>query len=132
MEFLHTSFAKSQLTRFLKSQHKEDLLQQAISGLNKHLEDLELPLFGAPNDKISSCFEKKLLENKLMNVLSKTEKYSHIIRTAYPQERRAAAKERNQIKHRLKTILDKSSSSVVVDYDKILDYQLCPECSPRT
>ncbi|MEI8008871.1 MAG: hypothetical protein WCI00_05830 [bacterium] len=37
MEFLHTSGAKNNMTKFLKAQQKEQLIVQAVYELNKHL-----------------------------------------------------------------------------------------------
>lgn len=40
LEFLHTSGAKNNLTKFLKMQQKDQLIAQAVDELNKHLKAL--------------------------------------------------------------------------------------------
>ncbi|MEI6119100.1 MAG: hypothetical protein WCP92_08055 [bacterium] len=39
MEFLHTSGAKNNITKFLKSEQREQLITQALHELNKHLKN---------------------------------------------------------------------------------------------
>jgi hypothetical protein len=40
LEFLHTAGAKNNLTKFLKTQQKDQLMSQALDELNKHLKAL--------------------------------------------------------------------------------------------
>ena len=133
LDFLHTSFAKSQLSKFLKTKQKEDLINESVKWLNKTLQEIWLPLYLSDWDKISKFYKEVDIECKLLNVLNKTEKYSSIIKNVYPNEWS------NYIKIVWKNIESKNAKKntkitipiVVVDYDKIINYQLCPECDPK-
>lgn len=71
LEFLHTSGAKSNITKFLKMQQKDHLVAQATQELNKRLKNFWLPLLHASTDLISKKLSKDEIEKKLLAVLDK-------------------------------------------------------------
>ncbi|MDD3663459.1 MAG: hypothetical protein PHT84_06440 [Candidatus Pacebacteria bacterium] len=45
-----------------------------------------MPLFHATGDQISKIYTKEEIEKKLMSTLDKKEKFSHFIKSVYPEE----------------------------------------------
>lgn len=134
LEFLHTSSAKNNLIKFLKTDQREQLISQAIVDLNKHLKMYWLPLFHATGDQISKTYTKEEIEKRLMSILDKQEKFSHFIKSVYPEEINAQ-KESSDIgaklvEQDLKAFKD--DLSVVVDWDELINYYFCHECKPKS
>lgn len=133
LEFLHTSGAKNNMTKFLKGQQKEQLIAQALQELNKHLKLFWLPLFYSSGDQISKKYSKEEIEKKLLAILDKKENYSQLIKSVYPKEV-AIKKEQEYIgpKPAEKDLKDlKESLAVVVDGDTLINYYFCHECKPK-
>ncbi len=133
LEFLHTSGAKNNLIKFLRSEQKDQLLAQAIIELNKHLKLFSLPLFHSTWDQISKKYSKDEIEKKLIAILDKKETYSQLIKSVYPKEI-AAQKEQpyagpKPVEHDLKNL--KENLAVVVDGDMLINYYFCHECKPK-
>jgi len=128
LEFLHTSGAKNNMTKFLKSQQKEQLIVQAIYELNKHLKTFWLPLFHSSTDQISKKYSKDEIEKRLLAILDKKDNYSQFIKSVYPKEITAQTKQPSVI---TKPVGDfKETLSVVVDWDVLINYYFCHECKP--
>jgi len=131
LEFLHTSGAKNNLTKFLKSQQKEQLIAQALHELNKHLKIFWLPLFYSSADHISKKYSKEEIEKKLLSILDKKETYSHLIKSVYPKEV-AAQKEQFVTRPFEKQVKDSPDTlAVIVDGDTLINYYFCHECKPK-
>ncbi len=133
LEFLHTSWAKNNITKFLKMQQKDQLVAQAIQELNKRLKTFSLPLLYASTDLISKKYNKDEIEKKLLIVLDKKETYLHFIKEFYPQEV-AQATERAYVwpkiaEKELHSL--KENFAVVVDGDALFNYSFCQECMPK-
>lgn len=132
IDFLHTPSGRVKLTRFLKTTQKIDLIKFAIDGLNKHLKEFWLPLFEAKDDKISKLDD---IERKLLDVLDKKWSYSQIIRTAYPKQwstHTIASQKQEEIRATPLLPVGITMANIIVDNDKLINYQLCPECRPHT
>ena len=133
LEFLSTSGAKNNLTKFLRSQQKEQLVGQAIHELNKHLKMFWLPLFYSSSDQISKKYSKEEIEKKLLAILDKKENYSQLIKSVYPKEFIAKTQQAHPLpKSTEQDIQDaKEILAVVVDGDTLINYYYCPECKPK-
>lgn len=133
LEFLHTSGAKNNMTKFLKGQQKEQLVAQSLQQLNKHLKSFWLPLVHSSADQITKHYSKDEIEKKLLAILDKKENYSQFIKSVYPKE---VAAQKPQIstgvKHTEKHLNQlKESLAVVVDGDTLINYYFCHECQPK-
>lgn len=133
LEFLHTSGAKNNMTKFLKGQQKEQLVAQSLQQLNKHLKSFWLPLVHSSADQITKHYSKDEIEKKLLAILDKKENYSQFIKSVYPKE---VAAQKPQIstgvKHAEKHLNQlKESLAVVVDGDTLINYYFCHECQPK-
>jgi len=134
LEFLHTSGAKNNMTKFLKGQQKEQLIAQAVYDLNKHLKILWLPLFFSSADQINKKYSKDEIERKLLAILDKKENYSQLIKSVYPKE--VAAQQKQNYPEPKLTEKDLNDSrdtvAVVVDGDILINYYFCHECKPKS
>ncbi len=133
LEFLHTSGAKNNMTKFLKAQQKEQLIVQAVYELNKHLKVFWLPLMYSSSDHISKKYSKDEIEKKLLAILDKKDNYSQLIKSVYPKEVTAQNKQIDTTsKPPEKDPNDvKETLAVIVDGDTLINYYFCPECKPK-
>ncbi len=127
LEFLHTSTAKNNLIKFLRSQQKEQLLAQAIQELNAHLKSWWLPLFRSTGDQISKKLTKEEIERRLIGILDKKETYMQFIKSVYPKD--LFVKSDTNFDYKPHPSLP-SLPTVIVDNDELVNYYLCPECKP--
>jgi GTP diphosphokinase / guanosine-3',5'-bis(diphosphate) 3'-diphosphatase len=132
-DFLHTSWAKNSLTKFLKTEQKDQLIIQSLHELNKHLKLFNLPLFHSVGDQISKKFSKDEIEKKLLAIFDKKETYSQLIKSVYPKEfaaqkiqkgpwLKSVEKDPHTLSHHL---------AVIVDGDALINYYFCYECKPQ-
>lgn len=132
INYLHTPSAKAKLNRFLKEKEKNLRIQTAKSILNKYLEQYGLPLLETSQDIISKTLSKEDLENYLLKLLDKQISYTKFIKQFY---RDLNINEDIDLNENNKTQLDELKievkSNIVIDHDKNLEYQLCPECNPK-
>lgn len=133
LEFLHTSGAKNNMTKFLKGQQKEQLIAQVLQELNHHLKMFWLPLFSSSADLISKKYSKDEIEKRLLAILDKKENYSQFIKSVYPKEVAAHQPQMHTgpklAEKDLKEL--KATLAVVVDGDTLINYYFCPECQPK-
>lgn len=132
LEFLTTVNAKSVLNRFLKTQQKDEILKKHTDELNVFLEKYNLPKYEWSNDKISKTYTKAEFEKKMVEVLDKKLTYSQLIKAVYPKERDSINKTTNAGSYQQSPAPKEvsSSSKVLVDWDRLFNYTLCPECNP--
>jgi len=128
LEFIHTSWARANLNKFLKNQEKEETLRLSIINLNKNLKNLWLPLFHLGSDKFSKIYKNEEIENRLINIANRKETYWELIKSIYPDEWNRI---KNQQKNNQKKIKEISQQSVIVDGNKLINFELCPECNPQ-
>lgn len=136
LEFLHTPSAKAQLNKYLRQTNKEEVILKWIQGLNQKLEQYNLPKYKAEWDKIKTTRSEKEIEHKFFEIVDKKTNYSQIIKSIYPKER----KEKNQIQVETKKVKQlkqqnnktiELDNQIIVDLDKHINYNLCPECNPK-
>lgn len=133
LEFLHTSGAKNNITKFIKSEQREQLIAQALHEFNHHLKNFWLPLFCSSGDQISKKYSKDEIEKRLLSILDKKETYSHLIKSVYPKEV-AAQQEQEYLgpKPAEKDLKNSQDTlAVVVDGDTLINYYFCHECKPK-
>lgn len=133
LEFLHTSGARNNLTKYLKNEQKDQLITQALHELNKHLKLFWLPLFHSTGDQISKKYSKEEMEKKMFAILDKKETYGQLIKSVYPKEF-AAQKvvEYSGPRPVEKDLKDfKETLAVIVDGDELINYYFCHECKPH-
>lgn len=130
LEFLHTSWAKNNLLKFIKTQQKDELIKKAIIELNSNLKDMKLPLFNTEWDKIHTFFAQDDLEKRLLSILDKKETYKQLIKLVYPKER----KDYHAVTNSPKLNVPKKDITwnVIVDWEKLINYSLCNECGPKS
>ena len=138
VEFLRTPSAKNQLLKYLKTVEREVRLEEAIDRLNDYLKDLWLPTFRSDKDKIQKLWEPLEVEKRILMVLDKQDTYGNIVRDAYPDllknvVEKTVLEDSDEFERGLKDeiVAPVSSSSVVVDDDKLLNCVFCPECQPK-
>jgi len=133
LEFLHTSGAKNNLTKFLKSEQRDQLIIQSLQELNKQLKLFWLPLLYSSSDQVSKKYSKDEIERKLLAILDKKETYSQLIKSVYPKE--VAAKKSQKyigpkpVEQDIKNL--KETLAVIVDGDALINYYFCHECKPK-
>jgi (p)ppGpp synthase/HD superfamily hydrolase len=76
LDFIHTSGAKNNLTKFLKVQQKDDILKQMTSDLNDYLQSLGLATLWSQADLIGKKYTKEEIEKILLSVFDKKENFS--------------------------------------------------------
>ncbi|MCX6822871.1 MAG: RelA/SpoT family protein [candidate division SR1 bacterium] len=129
LEFLHTTGAKANLTKFLKTLQKEDILKHMVDEANVFLKGYGLPILGSSDDKISKIYAKEELEKFLLGLFDKRESLSTLLKKAYPIQWRATRKLVSKTTASPKKSTD--LASVIVDGDQRLNYYFCPECKPQ-
>lgn len=132
LDFLTTTNAKSVLNRFIKNQEKDDLVKKHTDELNILLEKHELPKYDGSGDKLSKMFNKPDFEKKMLEISDKKLTYSQLIKLAYPKERESHNKAINgaAYQHPSASKENQVSWKILVDWDKLSNYSLCPECHP--
>lgn len=126
LDFLHTTGAKANLSKFLKLLQKDEIVQQATNEANSFLKWYGLPAIWSAEDKIGKLYSEDGLEKILMAIFDKRESVSSLLKKAYPVQRRTTRR------LAAKQTIDKPSNipSVIVDADQRLNYHFCPECTP--
>lgn len=127
LEFLRTTQAKTNLSKFLKSQQKTDILSHITGEANAFLQSYQLPVLWSHGDEISKIYSKEDLEKFMMWVFDKKESFSTLLKKAYPAQWRAHRK----LPSKSKSHQVSDSLSVIVDSDQRLNYYFCPECKPQ-
>lgn len=125
IDYLKTPSAKWHLNRHLKLQNKEIILKEIINELNKKLKELWLPVLRAHDDKIAKMLTTEELERKLIEIADKKLSYMKLINSIYPEQKEDSVKKQT-------TKNTPIENEIIIDGNNILNYQLCPECRPRT
>lgn len=128
LEFLHTTWAKANLSKYLKTLQKDDIIKQVMEEANIFLKWYGLPSLWSSDDQISKLYSKEELEKLLISVFDKRESLSHILKKAYPIQWRAT---RRVVSKADTTQQTPDLTSVIVDGDQRLNYYFCPECKPQ-
>jgi (p)ppGpp synthase/HD superfamily hydrolase len=91
-----------------------------------------LPLFSSVEDQISKIYSKDDVEKRLMRILDKKEKFSHFIKSVYPEEVIAQKKVPHSSSSEKKDLQSSENNMVVVvDGDPLINYYFCYECKPK-
>ncbi len=131
LDFLHTSSAKTNLTKFLKYQQKDQLILQASNELNRQLKLFSLPLLSASGNLIKQKYTKAELDKKMLSLLWTKDGPSELIKEFYPKQ---FSSQKNQIQKAIPSSLKQEGeefSSVIVDGDQLLNYFFCHDCKPQ-
>ena len=128
LDFLHTSGARNNLARYLRSQQRDDIIKQMVSDLNIYLQSMHLVSIGAQEDKLTKLHNKEDLERRLLNIFDKKETFSSFVKEAYPLEWKSFHKQSALRKASPKVEI---LNEVIVDGDSLLNYYFCPECKPH-
>lgn len=131
LDFLHTSIAKAHLNKFLKTEQKSELLKQVIHQLNIMLKEYGLPLYESSTDQITKKFTKQELEKKLFDVIDKKLTLSQLIKAVYPKQREELRNSKEKQVVLKKKIMKDVGATIILDGDKIMNYSLCNECTPK-
>ncbi len=127
VSILRTPSAKNRLIKFTKMEQKNESIEKSTENLNNKLKSLSLPTLKSKEDKISNLYSKKKLEDKLLNALDDKWIYNNIIKNTYPDTYKQKI-DKIKIKDKKN---EKKQTNIIIDEDKILNYELCPECSPK-
>lgn len=125
LDYLKTPSAKWHLNRYLKLQNKEIILKEIIGELNKKLKELWLPVLRAHDDKIAKMLTAEELEKKLIEIADRKLSYGKLINSMYPEQK-------DEVIKKSSTKNTAIENEIIIDGNSILNYQLCPECRPRT
>lgn len=126
---VNTPSAKNKILKYVKNEKRDDLVERSTNIINKKLKSLSLPNISSKDDKIHKIFDKKELENKLIDAVEQKWIYNNIIRGAYPEAYQKLINKNNPQKSKEEIIKNKTKN-VIIDEDKLLNYQMCPECRP--
>lgn len=126
---LKTPSAKNRLQRYLKSENMDLLIEQSTKNLNQKLKEYWLPFLNSKDDIISTIYEKKDLQKKLLDALQIKWIYSEIIKSAYPEKYKSIKTQTT--KQRIANVIWSKNRGIIIDDDKLLNYTLCPECNPQ-
>lgn len=130
ISILKTPSAKYKVIKYLKNQQQEELIEKSTSILNKKLKELNLPILNNKDNLINKVYDKKLLNNKLIDALETKWLYNTIIKSAYPKIYQAYIQKINPTKKIDKPKKTKHTN-VIIDDNKLINYYLCPECKPK-
>jgi (p)ppGpp synthase/HD superfamily hydrolase len=83
-DYLYTPTSKSKLTRFLKQQERELYIAKGTDMLNIKLANANLPLLYNDKDLIHKAYTAHAMEHILMQIASKAQSISTLIKEYYP------------------------------------------------
>lgn len=126
LDILYTPSARNKLSKYLKQIEREIYLAQAISILNIKLESYGLPLFGSKWDQISKKYKDDDMNDILFKIYEKQISPTKIIKDTYKD----LTKDISIVADQTEPQLESKVANIIVDIDKVLDYALCPECTP--
>ncbi len=126
---LKTPSAKNKLLKYLKAENMDALIQKSTKILNDKLKEYWLPYLYAKEDNISTLYEKKDLQKKLLDALDIKWIYSELIKSAYPKKYKEIKAQ--STKQKIANIIWNKNRNIIIDDDKLLNYVLCPECNPQ-
>lgn len=131
MDYLHTPSAKAKLNKYIKQAEKEKLIKESINILNSKLKEFELPLLYSKEDKISKKYKWESLENLLTRINDKQINITRFLKEIYGEEFIEQKLLTSKI-HISKDIPKENLTNIIlIDWDKKLEYTLCPECNPK-
>ncbi len=131
-EYLHTPSAKAKLNKYIKQIEKEKILKEGTNILNAKLREFDLSALHGKEDKISKKYKGEELENLLMRIIDKQVNFTRFFKDVYWDEfidQKIKSSRNINTKEPLST--DKTSNTILIDWDKRLEYILCPECKPK-
>lgn len=134
MDALKTSWARNQLSKYLRTFLKEEILKKSIDNLNTRLTDSKLPLFKSEGCQIISLYNtQEELESKLIELLDKWG-YGSFINQVYKTKLKPKPNQEILFKGGIpiKTATEEENRKAVIDGQVGLDYVLCPECKNMT
>jgi len=134
---LNTPSALAKLTKYLRLQEKDGILESVKKSINERLHSFNLPLLGTKDDLILKQFTAEQWEQELFRVHDKQLTPTKLIRLVYPEhidalESKQKKKFAQKQEKKKKDAQIKNESFVLIDVDKELDVQLCKECKPTT
>ena len=130
---LKTPSAKAKVLKYVKTEHHDELVERSMTIFNTKLIKFWLPQLNSKENKITKFYEKKELQNKLIDALENKWIYNEILKTIYPDEYKKHIDKQhpqNIQKPEKTNKLSKKTHTVIIDEDKLLNYYLCPECRP--
>lgn len=136
-KYLHTPTAKTKLTRHVRQQEKELMLDQVLTLIWSRLQTFWLPALWAKWDLLRGQYTDEEREQLLRQVYDKQITPTKLLRTVYQKQiDEIESKDKQKIKLK-KAKKSKNSEEkvtglwwVIIDMDKELEVILCPECKP--
>lgn len=132
--FLHTPSAKTKLNKFIRHLEKEELSSQMEPLINAKLQEFSLPLIGSKEDKLLKAYPGDQRELLLYKLRDKQISITRCIKTVYGEhigDQKLSTTEQKLLQKKEETAyLFTVANTVVVDGDKVLSVQYCPECNP--
>lgn len=138
LNYLHTPSAKTKLNKFLRQQEKNELYNEMKPIINQKLSEYKLPLLGAKDDQITKTHKDTAFEHLLHRIRDKQISVTRLIKETYPHivllhpEKEHPTPEfekQNEFTHA--GISSTLSNAILIDEDKEVTYEVCPECAPQ-
>lgn len=136
LNYLHTPSAKTKLNKFLRQQEKNELINEMKPIINQKLSEFSLPLLGNKDDMISKTYKDAAFEHLLHRIRDKQISVTKLIKDTYPHitllqpEKEHVLQEGERIIAKAKEALA-LTHAVIIDLDKEVTHELCPECAPQ-
>lgn len=138
-KYLHTPSAKTKLNKYLRQIEKDDLNQELTPLINVKLQEYNLPLLGHKEDKILKLFPGDQREQQLYKIRDRQVSITRFIRQVYwadlvpEQQYWPIQKQINSKKKETALVLKKDTDlKIIVDGDKPMEVNFCPECRPQS
>lgn len=127
LDYLHTSTAKSKLTRFIKQKEKDIYIKKGIEILELKLIKFKLPLLSNDKDKIRKFYGDQF-EHTMMQIASKSIAPTTILKEVYNVVLETP-KQHKQIDVVSQTLSGRPH--VIIDDSNLFEYELCQLCKPE-
>ncbi len=127
LKYLHTPSAKSKLSRFIRQQQKDEIFKEVTLLINAKLSGFDLPLLGGKDDLITKQRKGEEYERLLLRIRDKQLTITSLIRDVYKGVLCDLEKDIKKT-----TTVEKTTQvkRVVIDLDKEMVVDFCPECNP--
>ena len=136
LNYLHTPSAKTKLNKFLRQQEKNELFNEMKPIINQKLSEYKLPLLGAKDDQITKLHKDVAFEHLLHRLRDKQISVTKLIKDTYPHiallHPEHPLNEGERQNEAINTGISQTlNQAILIDEDKEVNYELCPECCPH-
>lgn len=131
LDILHIPSSKAKLTRFLRQKERKSLIDRWFNLLNEELEKLNLPTLFSKNDSFHKEYKEEELENIYVHIATQEQFAYKYIKNVYEEHFKSIYLENLHEQHLRAKIPVVPKAKAIIDIDKHLSYNVCPECKPQ-